>query len=535
MTSKKNNKAVKMDQESEEGNIEYKLKLIDPTATRFVHLVTQMKFRLQEGLGEAIYEIGIEDNGYPKGLTERELKSSIKTLKKMAKELNASVTVLREREGEKGKIAEVLVRKLAEEDFLEIRIAVAGNVDSGKSTLVGVLTRGNLDNGRGLARVNVFRHKHEVETGRTSSVSQQILGFNSKGEIVNYNQIGNQSWTRIIEESSKVLTFIDLGGHEKYLKTTLFGLTGHKPDYVLLVVGANMGIVGMTKEHLGIALALKVPIIVVITKVDICPEHILKQTIDNLTKLLKIPGSNKIPIIARNDDDVIVSAKNLVSGRIAPIFLVSNVTGENLDLLRKFLNLIPAYRNWEEFFDKPVEFHIDETFSVTGVGTVVAGTLISGAVTIDDILLLGPDDFGEFKEVKVKSIQSKRLPVRRVVAGKTATFALRRIPRDSIRKGMVLLDNDLQPTAIKEFEAEVIILYHSTTIHVNYQAVIHCGPIRQTAKLVEMDKEVIRTGDNATVKFRFLYSPEFLKVGQQIIFREGRTKGIGKITKVFIE
>ncbi len=72
MSSKKNKKAVKLDKESDEGNVEYKLKLIDPTATRFEHLVTQMKFRLQEGLGEAIYEIGIEDNGYPKGLSEKD-------------------------------------------------------------------------------------------------------------------------------------------------------------------------------------------------------------------------------------------------------------------------------------------------------------------------------------------------------------------------------------------------------------------------------------------------------------------------------
>ncbi|NHJ33477.1 MAG: elongation factor 1-alpha [Asgard group archaeon] len=533
--SSKENKAKKLERESEEGNIEYKLKLIDPTATRFEHLVTQMKFRLQEGSGEAIYEIGIEDNGYPKGLSERELKLSIETLTKMAHELNADITVLREREGEIGKVAEVLVRKLAEEEFLEIRIAVAGNVDSGKSTLVGVLTQGNLDNGRGLARVNVFRHKHEIETGRTSSISQQIMGYDSKGLIVNYDSIGEQSWTKIIEGSSKVLTFIDLGGHEKYLKTTLFGLTGHKPDYVLLVVGANMGVVGMTKEHLGIALALKVPIVIVVTKTDICPKHILEQTLDNLTKLLKMPGSNKIPIIMRNDDDVVVSAKNLLSGRISPIVLISNVTGENLDILRKFLNLLPAHKVWEEYIDEPVEYQIDETFSVTGVGTVVAGTLMSGIVTIDDELLIGPDEFGNFSEVKIRSIQNKRIPVKRVVAGQTATFALRRIQRSAIRKGMVLLGKDAKFKAAKEFEAEVLVLYHSTTIQKNYQAVIHCGTIRQTAKITKMNKEVIRTGDKAKVRFRFLYYPEFLKKSRQIIFREGKTKGIGKITKIIYD
>lgn len=57
-----------------------------------------------------------------------------------------------------------------------------GNVDAGKSTLLGVLTHGELDNGRGHARQRLFRHKHEAETGRTSSVGNDILGFDSMGE-----------------------------------------------------------------------------------------------------------------------------------------------------------------------------------------------------------------------------------------------------------------------------------------------------------------------------------------------------------------
>lgn len=58
----------------------------------------------------------------------------------------------------------------------DYRIAVVGNVDAGKSTLLGVLTHGELDNGRGHARQRLFRHKHEMESGRTSSVGNDILG-----------------------------------------------------------------------------------------------------------------------------------------------------------------------------------------------------------------------------------------------------------------------------------------------------------------------------------------------------------------------
>ena len=68
--------------EVEKGNIEYKLKLIDPSPTRFERLVTQMKWRLQEGLGEAIYEIGVGDNGSCIGLNDADLAQSLDTLKK---------------------------------------------------------------------------------------------------------------------------------------------------------------------------------------------------------------------------------------------------------------------------------------------------------------------------------------------------------------------------------------------------------------------------------------------------------------------
>ena len=62
---------------------------------------------------------------------------------------------------------------------------------------------------------------------------------------------------------------LDLAGHERYLKTTLYGLTSGAPSCVILIVGANAGLIGMSKEHLAIALALSVPVVVCITKVRV--------------------------------------------------------------------------------------------------------------------------------------------------------------------------------------------------------------------------------------------------------------------------
>ncbi|CAK69640.1 unnamed protein product (macronuclear) [Paramecium tetraurelia] len=140
------------------------------------------------------------------------------------------------------------------------KLAIIGNVDSGKSTLVGVLTKGILDDGRGGARERVFNYKHEKENGRTSSVAQEIMGFDENLKQVlpeRFNQNKNKYWSQVVEKSEKIVTFLDLCGHEKYLKTTIFGLVAMIPDYSLIIVGANMGVSKMTREHLGVSLFLK--------------------------------------------------------------------------------------------------------------------------------------------------------------------------------------------------------------------------------------------------------------------------------------
>ena len=66
---------------------------------------------------------------------------------------------------------------------MDTRLAVLGSMEAGKSTLLGVLTQGELDNGRGKARLNLFRHLHEIQSGRTSSISHEIMGLTSAGEV----------------------------------------------------------------------------------------------------------------------------------------------------------------------------------------------------------------------------------------------------------------------------------------------------------------------------------------------------------------
>ncbi|KAI8818768.1 GTP-binding protein 2-like protein [Fimicolochytrium jonesii] len=470
--------------EVEQGNVEYKLQLINTPPERLEHLITQLKWRLAEGYGEAMYEIGVADKGALVGLTQSELDASVETLKKMGHALSADVSIIRERvvsaenEMPERKVAEVLVRKCLTDDqhFLEIRVAVIGGADAGKSTLLGVLTHSDTDNGRGKSRLNLLRHRHEIESGRTSSISHQIIGFDPHGELINYATSNHtiHTWAQICEAASKVITFLDMCGHPKYQKTTLSGLTGHAPDYACLIVGANAaGVPTVSREHLGIAVSLKVPVFVVITKIDIASPAQLTHTVGALLTLLKSPGIKRVPLVIQNKDDVVVSASSFVHEKIIPVFLTSSVTGANMDLLTQFFNLLPKYQHaeYERLVEEDVEYQIEEVYSVPGAGCVVGGKLLSGLVSLtrnhqhhrpphadtstptspstsslgttshpntsilgpahSSILYIGPDH-GRFAPCIITSIHRHRCPVNMVKAGQVASFAIQFVHRDGL-------------------------------------------------------------------------------------------------------
>ncbi|KAK8057826.1 GTP-binding protein 1 [Apiospora saccharicola] len=517
-------------------------------------LVDVIDTRLLEGHAEAVFDLGFENNGDSMRLTKPEFDTALARLRKAAKTLHADCNVLLTQnvggEAEADSVAtagkdstkdkdcsgKVMIRQApsAAESVIETRIAVVGNVDAGKSSMLGVLVKGDLDDGRGKARVNLFRHKHEIETGRTSSVGMEIMGFDTAGKVITSDVPGRKlSWEEIGKRSAKVITFTDLAGHEKYLRTTVFGLLSSSPNYCLLMVAANNGLVGMSKEHLGIALALNVPVMVVVTKIDICPPNILQQTLEQISKILKSPGARKIPVFIRNREECINTATQFVSQRICPIFQVSNVTGENLDLVRTFLNILPHHGRYDA--DASFEFHVNDTFSVPFVGTVVSGIVKSGVIHAGDNVLIGPDGLGNFTATSVRSIQRKRIDVPAASAGQSASFALKKVRRKDVRKGMVVLpkiEGVPPPKVHQEFVAEVLILSHATTIKTKYQAMLHVGPVSQTCAIIDVDRPFIRTGDRATVAFRFVQRPEYLVPGDRLLFREGRTKGLGIVKEV---
>ena len=397
----------------------------------------------------------------------------------------------------------------------DIKIAVAGNVDSGKSTLIGVLSSNKLDDGRGLARSLVLKNKHEKETGRTSSIT--------------FNNIKN--------DNDNILTLIDLAGHEKYLKTTMYGLNGLFVDYGLIIIGSNMGMNKMTKEHISIMLYLKIPFTVVLTKIDICPDHVYERVLRNVKKLLNLPLFNKKPYELKNpetDIDKFLELGNYTN--FVPIITISNKTGHNIDHLRSLLNMLQPRIKFDLTNMTGSLMYIDSKFYVHGIGIVISGTVKGDNIKINDKLWIGPVK-GKFIPIRVKSIHNNsREHVPELQNEQYGCIALKFISKDTfnkqqLKKGVIAFsDEKFKNSVVRTFKANIKILHHSTTISNNYQAVIHTGQVRQAARLKILDDlDYLRTGDNAKVEFTFISYPEYVEKGNTIFFRDGSTKGFGTI------
>uniref|UniRef100_A0A0N4ZP90 Tr-type G domain-containing protein n=1 Tax=Parastrongyloides trichosuri TaxID=131310 RepID=A0A0N4ZP90_PARTI len=526
--------------ENEYGNVEYKARLINISDVRVKHLVTQMKWRLEEGKGEAIYEIGVEDDGSISGLNDYELEQSLNTMKIMASQLHAKLTIINEKEVNSGmerrRMIEILVEKEQYSDKLqEIRMAILGSADAGKSTLCGVLSQGELDDGHGGARVNIFRYLHEFKTGKTSSICLTALGFDENGEM-----LSTKDDDKLTHNCKKIITLIDLAGDKKYLKTTIYGISGYRPNICCIVISGK-GPTVITKEHLGFVVALNIPFFIVVTKIDSVNEEHLVKVIKSINNLLGFVSSDKTPVHITNETNAQELARDLYRGKaIIPIISVSLVSGRNLKILKRFIASLENRKVIQKINDIDPLFHVEEAFKITGVGIVVCGSLYQGTLSEGDTICIGPSKDGSFSTAIIESIHRKKQPTRTIHGGETASLAIKiikngLITRSLIRKGMVLVGIHKNPRPCKRFSAKFFLLCHSTKyVCVGFQGTVYIGTVCQTVTIVDIKGDALRAGEWCIVTFEFYCSPEFITVGTPLIFREGKTKGMGEVIDICV-
>ena len=408
----------------------------------------------------------------------------------------------------------------------EIRIGVIGNVDSGKSTLTGVMINNKLDDGRGSARETILKHPHEKAKGQTSCVSHNSLKLKHRDNLS--------------------LAFIDLAGHEKYLKTTLHGLSGYLIDYGMLVINGSKegGVFKMTREHFSIILALNIPLIIVVTKIDLEQGDVVSKTMNKIgymvDRMSKKRKMNRSLHLIESEEDFIE-----IKPEIIPIIKVSNKRGDNIDLLRKYLyglkenNIVRDNGRYNKLFS------IEGRFMVPSIGNVVCGKMLAGNINKNDKLYLGPIN-GKWAGIVAKSFHDNyKNQVDMLKTGETGTIAFKfnnKLYKDLFKKrknktkGTIIVssEDNLDNLQTEYFDAMVrILVNHSTTIREKYQPIINCGKIVQAAEIIKIyDNKVLRAGDYSKIRFRFKYKPEFLELNDTFLFREGKTKGIGKIVKI---
>jgi GTPase len=425
--------------------------------------------------------------------------------------------------------------------YKDLKISLVGNVDAGKSSIVGVLTRGVLDDGNGFARSYVLKHNHERARGQTSSIGTELIGFDVNGKHVtptnpsrNLKDKKLREYKEVSQRSHTKVVLVDLCGHQKYLKTTLNGLCGYTPDHSMVIIAANSGTIPtMTLEHMNTCYALGIPFFIVLTKIDMAPENIYNETVKRIDEFI-VRYKKRNPLI---DVDV-------------PVFKVSNKTGQGIEELMNYIkSLSKKLEPIQINPDEKIDYIIENTYQVPGVGIVVGGYLISGSMKEGQTLLLGPNQLGEFERIQIRSIQRQCIPTKELFKDQQSTIAIKfldqkkKIDKSIIRKGSKIME--APEVLIEEFDATVKILKHSTSIQEGYEAVVHMGNITQTAKIIKIyedtvepkfesvegisSNKILRMGSTGKIRLRFVKNKECIKLGALFIFREGKCRGVGTV------
>jgi len=525
--------------EQEGGSVEFKERLTEDlhlSEGRLESLAAQLRHRVLSGEGEATYVVGVTDEGGLAGISPSEFSESMDVLSLLAEEASAHIEEVQtwgvdrdadgtgEGDATQGIVGVATIREgTVLEDDDHIVVGTAGHVDHGKSTLVGSLVTGEADDGEGNTRGFLDVQPHEVERGLSADLSYVVYGFDEDGPVRMDNPHRKTDRARVVEESDRLVSFVDTVGHEPWLRTTIRGLVGQKLDYGLLTVAADDGVTATTREHLGILLATELPTIVALTKTDLVPDERVSEVEREVERALR--EVDKTPLrVARHGVDAAIEE---ISETVVPVVTTSAVTQRGMDTLDEMFERLPKTGGEVGEF----RMYIDRTYNVQGVGAVASGTVKSGEVEAGDELLLGPMQDGQFREVEVRSIEMHYHRVDEAKAGRIVGIALKGVREADIERGMVLLPRDADPDPVREFEAEVMVLNHPTRIGDGYEPVVHLETISEAAKFYP-DEGQLLPGDAGQTTVRFKFRSYLVEEGQKFVFREGRSKGVGTVTDV---
>ena len=360
-------------------------------------------------------------------------------------------------------------------------IGTAGHIDHGKTSLIKRLTGRDTD-----------RLPEEIKRGISIE-----LGYA-------YVPIG-------ADVNDGVLGYVDVPGHERFVHTMLAGATGI--DFALLVVAADDGVMPQTDEHLEILLLLGIDVgAVALTKID--------------------------AVSAERVDEVLLQLDERMRNTSAaswPVFPVSSVTGDGVAELRAHL-LEGASRRASRPTAGHFRMAIDRCFTLSGIGTVVTGTVHAGEVRVGESVTVGPTPHGAIT-ARVRTIHAQDRPAENGVAGQRCALNLAGIEKAQVARGM-WVQAPLLTNMTERFDATLALsprvvksLGNSSTVH------LHHGTEDAMAKLAVLDATRIEAGETARAYLVSLTSDRPLAVcrGDRFVIRDAsaqRTLGGGTVLDV---
>jgi selenocysteine-specific elongation factor len=337
---------------------------------------------------------------------------------------------------------------------MNLIVGTAGHIDHGKSSLVLALTGTDPD-----------RLKEEKARGITIE-----LGFAHT------------------TENGVTLSFVDVPGHERFVKNMLAGVGGM--DLVMLVVAADESVMPQTREHFEICRLLHVPRgIVVLTKADLVDSDTLEL--------------------------VRLEVRDLVRGSFlesAPVLDVSARTGAGIPELRAQLASAAQSVRARRSGGAP-RLPVDRVFSMRGFGTVATGTLVAGSIRVEDELVLLPSE----RTVKVRGLQVHGGKRDAAVAGERAAVNLGGVEVQDVARGETL-SRPGALTITRRLDATLDLLRGAKPLRHGARVRFHQGTSEVLGRVAVSGEAEIQPGGTAFVRIR-LETAAVLTRGDRFILR----------------
>lgn len=344
-------------------------------------------------------------------------------------------------------------------------IATAGHVDHGKSTLVKALSGTDPD-----------RFNEEKERGLTID-----LGFAS-----------------FQTSPTRKVAVVDVPGHTRFLKNMLAGIGA--VDAVLFVVSAVEGWMPQSQEHLQILEILDVKsAIVALTQIDLVDEE--------LAELAELDVQEHLAESRFKD---------------AEILRVDSISGTGLPELTHALDRLLENTPQAKDLSRP-RLWVDRSFSITGSGAVVTGTLLSGSLAVGDQLQVEPAG----QQARVRGIQSLHQHVEKISPGSRVALNLSGISHNDIQRGDVVISPNAWHSS-KVFDAKVKVLASAgAPLSRRGSHVVYLGSGEHSATLRVLGPDQIPPGETGFVRLRIKTALPMLPGDRFVLRDSGRQQTIG--------